>query len=229
MGHILDNPVWNALNTGNEALGKGTDGVKYYRSDISPFVGLRENNKENLTALYNLIEAEEPFGLVVENKMTIEAPWVVIRCVPLFQMVCEQPVMEKEVTEAMTDLDEVYIPQMTALAKLTQPGPFKEKTIDFGHYQGIFYDNQLVAMAGQRMYAPPYAEISAVCTHPDFTGRGFAAQLMLSQIKRITGKGEIPFLHVAAESLRAIKIYELLGFRKRKEMYVYFIKRASLS
>ncbi|SHH63686.1 FR47-like protein [Chryseobacterium oranimense] len=226
MTHILDNPVWNALNTANKELGKGNDQVKYYCPNISPFAGFRENRQENLIALHGFLGKEsESFALVSENKMDISEPWKVNHIIPLFQMVFDDAIVPKEIKETITDLTEEYIPQMIELAKLTNPGPFEERTIDFQHYQGIFYENRLVAIAGQRMHVPPYAEISAVCTHPDFRGRGYAIQLMASQIKRIIGNGEIPFLHVAVDNVGAIKIYEALGFRKRKEMYVYVISK----
>ncbi|MBB6330018.1 ribosomal protein S18 acetylase RimI-like enzyme [Chryseobacterium sediminis] len=227
MSHILDNPVWNALNTANKNLGKGTDIVKYYHHNISPFVGLRENTHENLITLYEFLAKEEgTFALVSENIMDIPEPWRVIDTIPLFQMVLENPIVHNEISETITHLSETDIPQMMELAKLTNPGPFEERTIDFKYYQGIFCETRLVAMAGQRMHIPPFAEISAVCTHPDFRGRGFAAQLMASQIKRIIENKEIPFLHVAMNNLGAIKIYESLGFRKRKEMYVYVISNS---
>jgi predicted GNAT family acetyltransferase len=141
-------------------------------------------------------------------------------------MVAERPVQPKAAAvERLINLTDAHIPQMIALAELTHPGPFRERTIDLGHYQGIFKEDRLVAMAGQRMHASPYAEISAVCTHPDHGGRGYATQLMLSQMSRIGAGRGIPFLHVAAANQRAIKIYETLGFVTRKKLFIYFMKK----
>lgn len=39
-------------------------------------------------------------------------------------------------------------------------------------------NNRFAAMTGERMKVDGFEEISAVCTHPDFTGRGCAAQLV---------------------------------------------------
>ncbi len=82
---------------------------------------------------------------------------------------------------------------MLTLTQLTNPGPFAARTIDFGHYYGIFEGDKLVAMAGQRLHAFEYAEISAVCTHPDHSGRGYARELLLHQLHRIQTAKNIPF------------------------------------
>ncbi len=121
---------------------------------------------------------------------------------------------------ALTDAD---VPQMLTLTKLTNPGPFSSNTIDFGHYYGVFDEEKLVAMAGQRMNPLPYAEISAVCTHPDHTGKGYARQLLQFHVDRIKSAGEIPFLHVRDDNARAIKVYEDLGFEISRQVNFYVL------
>ncbi|MFD1631704.1 GNAT family N-acetyltransferase [Pseudopedobacter beijingensis] len=226
MTHILDNPVWNALNTGNKDLSVGEGRIRLYRSDISPFIGLEENSSENLFKLYEYTrDIADTFGIVAETEIDIPHIWNVAHKVPILQMICQEPLFRKEISANIKKLSDEHIPQMLALTELTRPGPFKDRTIEFGHYQGIFEDDGLVAMAGQRMHALPYAEISAVCTHPQYLGLGYAGQLMMSQIKRILEQDQIPFLHVTISNKRAIKIYESMGFKIRKEMFVYFIKK----
>jgi predicted GNAT family acetyltransferase len=226
MKHLLDNPIWSALRTGNKNLAQGTENVKYYPFDVAPFAGLKENISENFKMLYDITPVDaDIFGIVTTTETNIPEPWSIVHCTPLLQMVCENPIIRKEFSEPIINLSDEYISQMLALTHLTNPGPFRQRTIDYGHYQGIFEGEKLVAMAGQRMHAIPYAEISAVCTHPDYLGRGYAAQLMLNQIKRIKETGEIPFLHVAAINERAIKIYESMGFETRKNLFVYLIKK----
>jgi predicted GNAT family acetyltransferase len=179
MIHLLDNPVWSALNTGNKNLAQGTASVKYYPTEVSPFVGLKKNDSTSLMDLYNNTpDNNELYAVVDLNEIDIPQPWNLIQSVPLLQMVCENPIQRKPFTEKIINLSVEHIPQMLALTQLTNPGPFRQHTIDYGHYQGIFDGKNLVAMAGQRMYLPPYVEISAICTHPNYLGRGYAAQLI---------------------------------------------------
>ena len=114
---------------------------------------------------------------------------------------------------------------MVALARLTKPGPFDTRTIEFGHYYGFLEAGRLAAMTGQRMHVGPYSEVSAVCTHPDFLGRGYATRLIGQQLALIGAAGEMPFLHVRADNARAIAVYERLGFVANGPMNFYFLKR----
>ena len=80
-------------------------------------------------------------------------------------------------------------------------------------------------MTGQRLHPGNYSEISAVCTHPDFLCKGYAAMLIQQQLQLIGKSGRIPFLHVWDDNARAIHLYERLGFRKNGPMNFYFMKR----
>ncbi|MBL4677866.1 MAG: GNAT family N-acetyltransferase, partial [Mucilaginibacter sp.] len=90
---------------------------------------------------------------------------------------------------------------------------------------GVITDGKLVAMAGHRMQPLPYVEISAVCTHPEHTGKGYAARLLKEQIKRITTAGKIPFLHVLQENAGAVSVYERIGFKTRVHMLGYVLSK----
>jgi predicted GNAT family acetyltransferase len=90
--------------------------------------------------------------------------------------------------------------------------------MELGRYFGIFDSGRLAAMAGERMGMPGFREISAVCTHPDFLGRGLARQLVAFLGNDIFAGGSTPFLHVSPQNERAKRLYEQNGYRVRKEM-----------
>jgi predicted GNAT family acetyltransferase len=104
---------------------------------------------------------------------------------------------------------------MIELTFITRPGPFEKRTYELGTYLGIRCDGRLVARAGERLKVPGYTEVSAVCTHPDHTGRGYASILMNEVMGRIRDRREKAFLHVREDNVRAIQLYERLGFRLR--------------
>jgi ribosomal protein S18 acetylase RimI-like enzyme len=225
MKHVLDNPAWNALISGNQHLSNGNEQVRYFDKEVSPFVGFEENSIESFRILYDLIPHNGPVGFITPNEMEIPGKWKVLQLIRALQMVYDDGAGPVDANPKLVPLTDEHVPQMLALAKLTNPGPFAERTIRFGHYHGIFEEDKLAAMAGQRLHVFDYAEVSAVCTHPDHTGRGYAQMLLLYQLQRIKAASGIPFLHVRYDNERAIQVYERLGFKTRKEIYFYILQK----
>jgi predicted GNAT family acetyltransferase len=118
--------------------------------------------------------------------------------------------------------------EMLALAQLTQPGPFGMRTGELGDFIGVRdASGKLVAMTGVRLHVPGFTEISAVCTHPDHLGKGYAGTLMLEIMARIRGRGETPMLHVRSNNTRAIQLYERLGFKLRRTFQLCVVAKPS--
>ena len=117
--------------------------------------------------------------------------------------------------EALGDAD---AGEMLALATLTRPGPFRTRTHTLGRFLGIRDGSRLVAMAGERLKLDGFAEISAVCTHPDYRSRGYGAALMRAIGQRMLSEGDTPFLHTYAANTGAIALYRKLGFEVREQV-----------
>ncbi|WP_324679283.1 GNAT family N-acetyltransferase [Hymenobacter sp. GOD-10R] len=224
MEHILDNPIWNALTTGNKHLAVGNEQARYLPKDIGAFAGLSDYSENAFARLHEI----SPFGapaVLFTADTAIPAGWKLLMQKELLQMVYEQPTTPDLGPTEVKALHDQDIPAMIALTALTNPGPFLARTIAFGGYHGIFQDGQLVAMAGQRLQPTPYTEISAVCTHPDYLGKGYAGQLLRHQIGIIRAAGNTPFLHVFADNTNACGLYEKLGFQTRKQLQVYVLEK----
>lgn len=125
-------------------------------------------------------------------------------------------------TENITPLNERYTKELLELVNLVQPGYFKAETVQLGKYFGIFKEIKgeptLVAVTGERMRMNDYTEVSAVVTHPEHGGRGYAKQLVAHVANQVIAEGKMPFLHVAESNLGAIKLYEKLGFKLRRKI-----------
>jgi predicted GNAT family acetyltransferase len=80
-------------------------------------------------------------------------------------------------------------------------------------------------MAGERLRFPGYTEVSGVCTHPEFRGRGLARRLSAVVAAGIEARGEQAFLHSWKTNQPAIALYEGLGFRVRTEVNVAVLRR----
>lgn len=226
MHSILDNPVWNALNSGTKKHSQGNDRVRYMHRDKGLFVGFQSYDDEEWGDLEMWFTKGSPIILFTPGDVTIPKSWEVKMQRPIAQMIYESteiPVQEEK--SRAIPLLEKDIPAMLDLTSLTNPGPFFSKTIELGYFEGVFDGQSLVAMTGQRLQPDPYVEVSAVCTHPNHLGNGFAAELVRNQIRRILGESKIPYLHVYPDNFGAIRLYEKLGFRLRKEIRVYFLEK----
>jgi ribosomal protein S18 acetylase RimI-like enzyme len=223
--HVLDNPIWNALTTGNKQFAYGNEQAKYIKRDVGLFAGLKTNSERNLDDLRTLGPEQNHFILFTPEAISIPRGWKTALKKELLQMVYLQQHLPAAKDNDLIPLEEKDIPSILDLTERTKPGPFLSRTIDFGNYEGIFDGGSLVAMAGQRLQPDPYTEVSAVCTHPDHTGKGYAARLIRSQISNITASSRIPFLHVYPDNIGACKLYEKLGFQTRKQMLVYVLEK----
>jgi len=129
-----------------------------------------------------------------------------------------------EVKHRAEDLGVSHIDEMLALTELNKLGRFRKRGPELGSYLGLYESGQLVSMAGEGFRFPGYAEISAVCTHPGYRGRGYASSLVSALIQKITKRGEIPFLHVGMDNAEAIRVYEKPGFETRRTITFAIVK-----
>ncbi|WKL55856.1 GNAT family N-acetyltransferase [Asticcacaulis sp. ZE23SCel15] len=212
--HPLDRPVWSALNSGWAHLAHGDDRALKLDPAFGPFAASFDGSPEPLAAL-----TPGPDGFWVVEKAAISAPagFEVVKLALCHQMTATHITPGGENFEAV-ELTHVDGPEMLALARLTQPGPFAERTNELSAFIGIKHDGRLVAMAGERMKIDGFSEVSGVCTHPDFRGRGYAAGLMRLVARRILARGETAFLHTYADNQVAIDLYKSLGFEYRASL-----------
>lgn len=225
MNHVLDNPIYYSLNSAHQQFSKSANEVNYYQSDIAPFAGLKDNSLTNFNTLFNCSEPESTFVVFTPTTYEIPERWKLLTQINMFQMVYEHPNVPSGNESDFEDLSEANVVEMIELVKLTEPGPFRTNTIILGDYIGVFKTEKLVSMAGHRFHPAPYIEISAVCTHPDHLGKGYAYQLLREQIKRILEKSQIPFLHVRNDNVAAVKLYQKLGFVIRTDMIAYVLQK----
>jgi ribosomal protein S18 acetylase RimI-like enzyme len=224
-GHPLDAPIWEALRTTHASLSLGDELAKKYPREVSPLSGLREQSPEAYASLARLLEPNEPAVLFLTEPPRPPEGWKIIRHSGLEQRMCERLIEAARPEPEFVALGPADVPEMLALTKLTIPGPFSTRTIEFGGYIGVRENGRLLAMAGQRTRPAGFTEVSAVCTHPDARGRGYAEALIRSISRRIFARGEVPFLGVRPDNEAAKRVYERLGFRLRTTMELVAVAR----
>jgi ribosomal protein S18 acetylase RimI-like enzyme len=222
--HPLSNPVWNSLVGPHAHLAKGDGKVRRYRSEVAMFVAVEDPSDQDMPELFDLM-GDGIVGFVTEGPVNLPPGVEVLRKADVLQLISEQwtPV---PVTLEMVPLTEANEPAMVELVDLTKPGPFAKKTRLMGSFRGLFDDGRLVAMSGERWQTDDYTEVSAVCTHPDYRGRGYAKQFVSQGGNEIIANGKTPFLHSYADNAMAIATYEKLGFRPARMMTFTVIRRA---
>lgn len=227
--HDLDRAIWNALTSGHAGLAEGAGRARRYPRDVSPLAAVEEPDPAAFADLAGLVGEGEAVALFATGPIPTPASWRVVKGRFIDLMVCEEPASDgatggEGLVRAMSERD---VPDMLELTALTQPGPFRARTIAMGRYFGIrAADGRLAAMAGERLKLARHTEVSAVCTHPEHTGKGYARALMQHVMGLVRAEGKTPFLHVKTENERAKAVYERLGFRVRRPIWFSVVEKA---
>jgi ribosomal protein S18 acetylase RimI-like enzyme len=223
--HQLDNPIWSSLTTRHTHLALGDGLARRYPSAISPLTGLSQTARENVARLDTLVESGDDFGIFGATVPKLGSNWETLKESRITQMIRVDPSALPEGDIEVSALDASDVADMLELVELTQPGPFRPRTIELGTYIGVRENGRLVAMAGERMWIGDCREVSAICTHPDAQGRGYARALTGRVVNRMLRAGQTPFLHVYSTNTRAIEVYEALGFVRRTEFSLLHARR----
>ncbi|WP_017495471.1 GNAT family N-acetyltransferase [Flavobacterium sp. WG21] len=220
--HKLDNPVWYALSENHSAFALDYDGTKFYNPDYCPF-GSFILSESTLKAIKQYELLTDSF-FVVGEKPEIDDSLTIIKELICLQMVIQDKIQLPTGTEILK-LTENHNDELLQLVNLVQPGYFKTQTPLLGNYYGIFKEAQLIAVAGERMKMNDFTEVSAIITHPDHTGKGYAKQLISHVVNSILDESKTPFLHVVENNIGAISLYEKLGFVTRRKISFWNVSK----
>lgn len=225
--HPLDRPVWASLCGAQAALSEGGPLARRYRRDVNLFASARDEGDEASAALGELVRPGERVFVLQRDAIRIPRGLTAVKEARGVQMVATRP-MPAALLDArdVLTLGDADAPEMLALATLTEPGPFLERTHTMGRFRGVRIDGSLAAMAGERMRVPGFTEVSGVCTHPAHRGAGLARRLSALAAAAIEARGETPFLHAWETNTPAIALYASLGFELRCQVNVAVLVRA---
>jgi GNAT superfamily N-acetyltransferase len=222
---LLNNPIWNALSTDQSYLAQSNHLAKRFPREVAPFGAMKSQSPPEYEALAQIL-AGDTAALFLDSKPVLPTDWTMRISGDMYQMTYEAPPPANP-NQVIRNLTQADVPEMLALTKLTEPGPFLPRTIELGAYYGIHESGSLVAMAGERLHLTGFTEVSAVCTHPQFRGRGYGNALMSVVISGILNRGETPFLHVKTDN-PAIALYKKLGFQIRAQLHLAVIQQTVL-
>jgi predicted GNAT family acetyltransferase len=226
--HPLDNIIWKALTTRQSGFAESFGQARRFVPEVSPLAAFSEPTREGYESLAGLVGTGATIGLFLEAPYQPQAGWSFVAGAPMPEMVYEGagvPARQSSSDPEIVELGDADSPDMMELTALTKPGPFGKRTHELGTYLGIRIGEKLVAMTGERLKIPGYTEVSAVCTHPEHTGHGYARILMAEVMRRICARGETPVLHVRGDNVRAIELYKRLGFSQRVLLHFAVLRK----
>ncbi|HEY8025983.1 MAG TPA: GNAT family N-acetyltransferase [Burkholderiaceae bacterium] len=225
MPHPLDAISWNSLSGLHAQYAVGSDTARRYAKGYSPIIGFADPAQPDFDGLSPHCDHGEHF--YCENWDGIApAGWKIDEDATKFKMIWQHAMPVEDRAPEIVSLTPEHTPQVQELIKVASPGPFGHRTLELGQFQGWFEGTQLVAMAGERLRAGRYHEISSVCTHPEFQGKGLARRLTNTMIRQQMMRGELPFLQVMRGNAGARKLYEGMGFTVYCETVVRIISLA---
>jgi predicted GNAT family acetyltransferase len=224
--HALDNCIWRALSTRQAQFAESFARARRFVREVTSLCAFEEPSSQGYAALGELVGIRGTAAVFLDSPYDARPGWELVAGAPLLEMVCDN--VRQFVSDSAPDIIQLGAQdaaEMVELATLTRPGPFGLRTHELGTYVGIRCEGKLVAMAGERLKVPGYTEVSAVCTHPDHIGKGYARVLMGEIMRGIRERGEIPFLHVRQDNARAVALYEWLGFRTRSTVHYAVLRK----
>lgn len=225
---VLDNPVWAALVGPHASFARAAGAARRYADDVAVFAAVpTAPDAAAWHDLRSLVPAGVRVAVFGPIALGAAAPlgWTLSLQMTGVQMVAGDALRPEPDDEAVR-LGGADVHEMLDLVARTDAGPFLPRTVELGTYLGIRRAGRLVAMAGERMHPPGLTEISAVCTDPSARGSGLAARLVRAVAHGVVDRGETPFLHVTSTNTSAVRLYDRLGFERRREITISVITPA---
>lgn len=221
----LDNPFWSSLQTRHRAIAQQLGEVARFPAEYAPFLGVAHAGVDVQEAVEALIAPGEGVYLLGVAPHLVPDGWRLETFPELAQMVCTTRLEEVPGPEIIA-LDARHRDDVLALTALVYPHYFRTRTIELGRYFGIYQDGRLAAMIGERLGTDGLIEMSAICTDPDYTGRGYARRLTAWLSNDVLAQGRTPFLHVSHANTRAKGLYEAMGYKLRADIGFWALQRA---
>ncbi|HEX5354005.1 MAG TPA: GNAT family N-acetyltransferase [Rhodanobacteraceae bacterium] len=224
----LDNPFWASLRSRHCNLAVGTGDILRYPPDFAPFLGVAGADTADESALCSLVGPGETV-LLLGVAPRLPRAWRLDSQGELAQMIRSEPMPVIDGPEVM-ELNGAHRDDVLALTALVYPHYFRPRTMEMGRYFGIYMPDEsgntrLAAMIGERLGTDTYTEMSAICTRPDFTGRGYASRLTAFLTNDTLARGRTPFLHVSNENAKAKALYGRLGYHLRRDIPFWSLRR----
>ena len=224
---LFANPTWHALQSKHQKFAKCAGDACRYPTDVGPLAAIRAPGVEPMLQLSSLLKASESVWIIGKEYSEV-AGLVREETLECLQMVLPDDIIVPDTNIEIVKLADTNAGDMVALTTLAFPGFFRQRTCEMGSYYGVRSPSgELIAMGGERLKLDGFTEISAVCTHPAFRGRGLAAAIIWQVVREHREEGVVSWLHVASANRRAQELYLRMGFEEIRRVTLHRVSRAA--
>ncbi len=218
--------MWSALSGPHRELSEQFGDLRWYPPSIAPFAAMASLDiVPDLESAHRRGLGEQAYFVGVCPNSLSEG-WRIVSRSQILQLFPGggEPGIDEDAGTVLGSADRAAMRELTRIAF---PDFFRERTAELGLYLGIYEGGRLVAMAGERLALPGLQEISGVCTHPDYGGRGLARGLTRALMTRHLRRGVGSFLHVSEGNTAARRLYESMGFAVRTSLAMCKVERTA--
>lgn len=127
---LLDDPIWAALTTGNQALAQGGPLAWRYPPEIAPFAAIADKSDPSFAALATLVPPEGRIALATVDRLVPPAALAMAIQAPIIPMVLNTPIANVPSEPEHVVLGSADVSDMLDLTGRTRPGPFGPRTIE---------------------------------------------------------------------------------------------------
>ena len=222
--YLFANPVWHALQTTHRRFAVINGAACRYPADVAPFAAVAAPSDASLRQLHELLNPGESVWLI-GNRYPQVPSLSVEETSDCLQMILPKEVMPPAPTIELAPLSDENAQEMLDLTNRAFPGFFRKRTNEMGAYLGARSAGELVAMGGERLRLDGYAELSGICTHPAYRGKGLATSILWQLARNHRRDGLVSWLHVGIANANAIALYTQLGFRTVRKVILHRLLR----
>jgi GNAT superfamily N-acetyltransferase len=218
--------MWSSLEGPHSRFAGRLDALLWYPPSIAPFVAVPDRRVVPDLESARRHGLGDQFYFVGVCPDVLPAGWRLLSRSNILQLfpAVQLPEVAEEVGTVLAHGDRKAMRELTQIAF---PDFFRERTHELGLYLGIYQGAQLIAMAGERLALDGLQEISGVCTHPEFAGKGNARLLTRALLSRHRRRGVRSFLHVSEGNSVARRLYESMGFVVRASLPMCKVERGA--
>ena len=87
LNRVLDNPIWNAMISGNSNLAIGNGYAKFFPDDVGPFAGLKKFDEQSFQQLHNILPMNRVAVIFSALHLEIPANWEIKESINALQMI----------------------------------------------------------------------------------------------------------------------------------------------